>query len=222
MAILSVRTPSSIQLLRSSVSPIFSKPLFQSSSSFSSFIVSAPFARLLKSNSSISRPLVVLARASTGVANPVTDYREDIGEILGDVSIFTASGQPVKFSNLLDQNDGVSAVVLLRHFGCVCCWELATALREAKPRFDAAGVKLVAVGVGTPDKARNPGKQKAKVAELSKFGRPAKMRSSSWWNRFFSQTNLEENEAASKKFEKAASKISYTPACQVFHLKPLH
>ena len=33
-------------------------------------------------------------------------------------------------------------------------WELATALREAKPRFDAAGVKLVAVGVGTPDKAR--------------------------------------------------------------------
>jgi len=70
--------------------------------------------------------------------------------------------------------------------------------------------------------AGNPGKQKAKVAELSKFGRPAKMRSSSWWNRFFSQTNLEENEAASKKFEKAASKISYTPACQVFHLKPLH
>ncbi|KAG2316911.1 hypothetical protein Bca52824_020033 [Brassica carinata] len=68
----------------------------------------------------------------------------------------------------------------------------------------------------------NPGKQKAKVAELSKFGRPAKMRSSSWWNRFFSQTNLEENEAASKKFEKAASKISYKPACQVFHLKPLH
>ena len=33
-------------------------------------------------------------------------------------------------------------------------WDLATALREAKPRFDAAGVKLVAVGVGTPDKAR--------------------------------------------------------------------
>lgn len=148
MAILSVRTPSSIQLLRSSVSPICSKPLFRSLSNFSSSIVSAPFARL-KSNSPISRPRVVLARASTGVADPVADYREDIGEILGDVSIFTASGQPVKFSNLLDQNDvcifgnyllskktnlrhayneflwflntqGVSAVVLLRHFGCVC------------------------------------------------------------------------------------------------------
>lgn len=104
MAILSVRTPSSIQLLRSSVSPICSKPLFRSLSNFSSSIVSAPFARL-KSNSPISRPRVVLARASTGVADPVADYREDIGEILGDVSIFTASGQPVKFSNLLDQND---------------------------------------------------------------------------------------------------------------------
>ncbi|ESQ31269.1 hypothetical protein EUTSA_v10004790mg [Eutrema salsugineum] len=70
--------------------------------------------------------------------------------------------------------------------------------------------------------AGNPGQQKAKVAELSKFGRPAKMRSSSWWTRFFSQTSLEENEAASKKFEQAASKVSYKPSCQVFHLKPLH
>ncbi|KAH0922140.1 hypothetical protein HID58_022158 [Brassica napus] len=67
-----------------------------------------------------------------------------------------------------------------------------------------------------------PGQQRAKVAELSKFGRPAKMRSASWWNRFFVQTSLEENEAPSKKFEQAVSKGSYKPACQVFHLKPLH
>ncbi|CAN8278453.1 unnamed protein product [Cochlearia groenlandica] len=67
-----------------------------------------------------------------------------------------------------------------------------------------------------------PGQQRAKVAELSKFGRPAKMRSASWWNRFFVQTNLEENEAPSKKFEQAVSKGLYKPGCQVFHLKPLH
>ncbi|CAN8254828.1 unnamed protein product [Cochlearia groenlandica] len=67
-----------------------------------------------------------------------------------------------------------------------------------------------------------PGQQKAKVAELSKFGRPAKMRSSSWWNRFFIQTNLEENEGPSKKFEQAVSNGLYKPACQIFHLKPLH
>lgn len=33
-------------------------------------------------------------------------------------------------------------------------WELASALKEAKARFDEAGVKLIAVGVGTPNKAR--------------------------------------------------------------------
>lgn len=67
-----------------------------------------------------------------------------------------------------------------------------------------------------------PGQQRAKVSELSKFGRPAKLRSSTWWIRFFIQTSLEENEAAVKKFEQAASKKSYKSACQVFHLKPLH
>ncbi|XP_048232308.1 probable pectin methylesterase CGR2 [Ricinus communis] len=67
-----------------------------------------------------------------------------------------------------------------------------------------------------------PGQQRAKVAELSKFGRPAKMRSSSWWVRFFVQTSIEENETAMKKFEQAISKKSYKPTCQVFHLKPYH
>ncbi|EXC04274.1 hypothetical protein L484_002205 [Morus notabilis] len=64
-----------------------------------------------------------------------------------------------------------------------------------------------------------PGQNRAKVAELSKFGRPAKLRSSSWWIRFFLQNSLEDNEAASKKFEQASTKRSYKPACQVFHLK---
>eukprot|EP00268_Persea_americana_P058808 TRINITY_DN7158_c0_g1_i2.p1 TRINITY_DN7158_c0_g1~~TRINITY_DN7158_c0_g1_i2.p1 ORF type:complete len:172 (+),score=31.83 TRINITY_DN7158_c0_g1_i2:298-813(+) len=63
-----------------------------------------------------------------------------------------------------------------------------------------------------------PGQQRAKVAELSKFGRPAKLRSSSWWIRYFVQTGLEENEVASKKFEQTATKRSYGPSCQVFHL----
>ncbi|CAN1342943.1 Probable pectin methylesterase CGR2 [Linum perenne] len=67
-----------------------------------------------------------------------------------------------------------------------------------------------------------PGQQRAKVAELSKFGRPPKMRSSSWWIRYFVQTSLDENEAAQKKFEQAALKSSYQPSCQVFHLKPYH
>ncbi|XP_039129841.1 probable pectin methylesterase CGR2 [Dioscorea cayenensis subsp. rotundata] len=63
-----------------------------------------------------------------------------------------------------------------------------------------------------------PGQRRAKLSELSKFGKPAKFRSSSWWIRYFVQTGLEENEAAMKKFEQAANKNSYKPSCQVFHL----
>ena len=63
-----------------------------------------------------------------------------------------------------------------------------------------------------------PGQQRAKVTELSKFGRPAKLRSASWWIRYFVQTGLEENEAVAKKFEQEAKKQSYKPGCQIFHL----
>lgn len=64
--------------------------------------------------------------------------------------------------------------------------------------------------------------RRAKVAGMSKFGRPAKFRSASWWIRFFVQAKLEENEIATKKFEQAGAKLSFQPACHVFHLKPLH
>ncbi|CAA2970096.1 uncharacterized protein At3g49720 [Olea europaea subsp. europaea] len=67
-----------------------------------------------------------------------------------------------------------------------------------------------------------PGQQRVKVAELSKFGRPAKRRSSTWWIRFFIRTGFHENESAAKKFEQAAAKNSYESTCQVFHLKPSH
>ncbi|XP_019173103.1 PREDICTED: uncharacterized protein At3g49720-like [Ipomoea nil] len=67
-----------------------------------------------------------------------------------------------------------------------------------------------------------PGQSRVKIAELSKFGRPAKMRSSSWWVHFFAQTSLEENEAATKKFEQVATKSGYVPRCQIFHVKSYH
>ncbi|KAL7236229.1 hypothetical protein ACSBR1_019482 [Camellia fascicularis] len=50
----------------------------------------------------------------------------------------------------------------------------------------------------------------------------AKLRSSTWWIRFLLKTSIEENEAATKKFEQVATKISYKPACEVFHLKSRH
>ncbi|KAG9130890.1 hypothetical protein Leryth_006666, partial [Lithospermum erythrorhizon] len=67
-----------------------------------------------------------------------------------------------------------------------------------------------------------PGQSHAKVTESSKSGRHAKKRSSSWWVRFFVQTSLEENEAAIKKFEQAATQNSFSPKCQIFHLNSYH
>lgn len=63
-----------------------------------------------------------------------------------------------------------------------------------------------------------PGQQRAKLSDLAKFGRPAKLRSTSWWIRFFFQAGLEENETATKKLAQAANKRSYKPSCQIFHL----
>ncbi|ONL94866.1 hypothetical protein ZEAMMB73_Zm00001d028168 [Zea mays] len=35
-----------------------------------------------------------------------------------------------------------------------CSWELVSVLKDTKERFDSAGVKLIAIGVGTLAKAR--------------------------------------------------------------------
>ncbi|CAM8935269.1 unnamed protein product [Rhodiola kirilowii] len=67
-----------------------------------------------------------------------------------------------------------------------------------------------------------PGQHRAKLAELSKFGRPAKLRSSTWWIRFFIQNKIEENETAVKKFEQISNKRAFKPSCQVLHLKARH
>ncbi|CAK9184126.1 unnamed protein product [Ilex paraguariensis] len=135
---------------------------FNSLSSSSSHRLSFPFhtqSPPLPSNSMITihteksrkqtRSFQLAKASSTGAG-----FSDSIANILGDVSIFTASGEPVMFKDLWDPNEGIAVVALLRHFGCPCCWELASALRESKTRFDSAGVKLIAVGVGTPNKAR--------------------------------------------------------------------
>lgn len=86
------------------------------------------------------------------VASASTSYNE--ADLIAPINIFTASGEPVQFKDLWDQNNGIAVVALLRHFGCPCCWEFASTLKDVKPKFDSAGVKLIAIGVGTPEKAR--------------------------------------------------------------------
>lgn len=87
-------------------------------------------------------------------ASSTATYSPEIGDVLGDVDIFTASGESVMFNDLWDQSEGIAVVALLRHFGCPCCWELASTLKESISKFKAAGVKLIAIGIGEPKKAR--------------------------------------------------------------------
>ncbi|RZC62815.1 hypothetical protein C5167_024573 [Papaver somniferum] len=134
-------------ILPSSTSISHSSSMFSPNSSFSSSTnsLSTKFFQEKRSSS--------VVRVSSSSSSTV-GFSESISEILGDVSIFTAAGESVMIKDLWDQDEGVAVVALLRHFGCPCCWELASTLKESKSRFDSAGVKLIAVGVGTPDKAR--------------------------------------------------------------------
>ncbi|CAL4927106.1 unnamed protein product [Urochloa decumbens] len=76
-------------------------------------------------------------------------------DALGGVSVLAAgSGDAVPLTGLWDPTEGVAVVALLRHFGCFCCWELASVLKDSMAEFESAGAKLIAIGVGTPDKAR--------------------------------------------------------------------
>ncbi|KAI0525265.1 hypothetical protein KFK09_004658 [Dendrobium nobile] len=82
-------------------------------------------------------------------------FDETAVDALGNVQVLTSStGKPAFLKDLWDQEEGIAVVALLRHFGCICCWELASELKELIPRFDAAGVKLIAIGIGSPDNAR--------------------------------------------------------------------
>ncbi|KAK8962409.1 hypothetical protein KSP40_PGU018239 [Platanthera guangdongensis] len=110
-----------------------------------------------RSNAAMGYSSSVIARASSSSStNPSTDgFDESAVGALADVQILaTSTGKPVFLKDLWDQKEGIAVVALLRHFGCICCWELASELKELIPKFESAGVKLIAIGVGTPDNAR--------------------------------------------------------------------
>nr|XP_043614702.1 prostamide/prostaglandin F synthase [Erigeron canadensis]XP_043614704.1 prostamide/prostaglandin F synthase [Erigeron canadensis] len=128
-----------------------------SNSNFKSPPLISPHPSVLSSNTSAIRSLV--KRNSTSVVIPraassTATFSPEIIDGLGDVNIFTASGDSVMFNQLWDQSQGIAVVALLRHFGCPCCWELASTLKESIPKFESAGVKLIAIGIGEPEKAQ--------------------------------------------------------------------
>ncbi|KAH7689773.1 Thioredoxin-like protein [Dioscorea alata] len=116
--------------------------------------LSSPFAQSIARKAPVRRISRTRSLTERAMASSVSGFDSGVVDALGDVGILSAAtDEPVFFRDLWDQNEGVAVVALLRHFGCFCCWELASVLKEAKPTFDSSGVKLIAVGVGTLDKA---------------------------------------------------------------------
>ncbi|XP_076921792.1 thioredoxin-like protein AAED1, chloroplastic [Bidens hawaiensis] len=142
-----------ISISSSTVTPSFSHisstPSFQSPLSISSQSLLSPTTTIRSLNITPNK----INRTAAAVSSTAT-YSPEVTNILGDVNIFTPSGDPVTFNDLWDQSEGIAVVALLRHFGCPCCWELASTLKEAKARLESDGVKLIAIGIGEPKKAR--------------------------------------------------------------------
>jgi peroxiredoxin len=61
------------------------------------------------------------------------------------------SGRDVRLGDLW--RDRPTALVFLRHFGCVFCRQHAVRLHRARRKFDDAGVGLAVIGMGTPEDA---------------------------------------------------------------------
>jgi peroxiredoxin len=69
-------------------------------------------------------------------------------DALSDIVLPDHDGNEVRLGDLW--SDEPVALVWVRHYGCVHCRSHAAQLNEARPEFDAAGVRVVLVGQATP------------------------------------------------------------------------
>jgi len=89
-------------------------------------------------------------------------------------------------------------------------------LNKTLPELARVSVDALVLFVGNP--GHHTSSKSAKAIQLSKVGRPAKLRSQSWWQRYFESLGLQENESMTRKFEQVQMQRSYKPNCQIFHL----
>jgi peroxiredoxin len=72
--------------------------------------------------------------------------------VLEDVVLHDPDGNAVRLGDLWSERPTV--LVLLRHFGCVFCRQLAVDIHDHRHEFHEADVELAVIGFGTPDQAR--------------------------------------------------------------------
>jgi peroxiredoxin len=73
------------------------------------------------------------------------------GAELRDVVVYDQHGTAVQLGELWRFQPAV--LVFLRHYGCVFCRAHAVELHRARDRFQTAGARLAAIGMGTPEQA---------------------------------------------------------------------
>ena len=80
------------------------------------------------------------------------EIRPEVPRELGAITLIDADDQAYQLSDLWAE--GPVVLIHLRHFGCILCRHYAGALRDFYGDFEALGAKLVAVGTGGRQYAR--------------------------------------------------------------------
>lgn len=78
-----------------------------------------------------------------------------IGDLAPDLPLLDQHGATVSLAPFWQGSPNGAAVVFLRHFGCIFCREHAVRLRKSYEAFANRKLGLVAVGLGSPENARD-------------------------------------------------------------------
>jgi peroxiredoxin len=71
--------------------------------------------------------------------------------LLEDVVLQDHEGRPIRLGDVW--RDRTAVLAFIRHYGCVFCRDQAVKLHRLRDDFEAAGVRLVMIGHGTPEMA---------------------------------------------------------------------
>lgn len=74
------------------------------------------------------------------------------GDAAPDSELKDTEGNPVTLSSLWQAGDTI--ITFIRHFGCPACRAMLKELELNKPQLEQAGLRVVAIGMGTPARTK--------------------------------------------------------------------
>ncbi len=81
----------------------------------------------------------------------MTTPRLTVGDAAPELTVLTTAGEMVNVST--HWKEGITLLTFLRHFGCLFCREWLSMLGKAEGEITAAGLQVVAIGLGEPKHA---------------------------------------------------------------------